>query len=241
LNGLNSNFPAINLLNANSGTFAVIGGRSFTTLGNFTNTGSMILGGNSAFMVNGDYTQSGVASSLVLGDSLTRVTFGFQKAFLDGGTFRGNGTLQGSVTVTGSAQIIPGFSIGGITAQGNYVQTGGSIVFELARAGGVTSADLVHGTMTLSLSNTTLDFNLLPGSEALHEGDTFTVLTADGGLTLSGVTTVFEPSLNAYAFSVNNTGTSYILTTVPEPSARMMIVFGTIMLITLARRRMTNS
>src|SRR4029077_17219766 len=74
--------------NTATGSFALAGGRSFTTLGNFTNNGTLTVGGGSKFDVNGNLTN-------------------FSGTTLTGGTYNVTGTLQfnGANIVTNAANI----------------------------------------------------------------------------------------------------------------------------------------
>jgi hypothetical protein len=57
LDGAGSTFTNIANLAANGGTFQVLDGAAFTTVGNFSNTGTLTIGLASVFTVNGNYTQ----------------------------------------------------------------------------------------------------------------------------------------------------------------------------------------
>ena len=58
LDGPGSSFPAINSLASNAGSFHLLGGRSFTTTGDLSNTGTLNVGPGSTLTVNGAYTQA---------------------------------------------------------------------------------------------------------------------------------------------------------------------------------------
>ncbi len=74
LDGAGSSMPAINPVANNSGTFQVIGGQSFSTIGNYTNSGRTVVGVNSALDITGALNNSGtvdVGGVVVVGDSVT--------------------------------------------------------------------------------------------------------------------------------------------------------------------------
>jgi RHS repeat-associated protein len=58
LSGSGSTFAAIDGLISNAGSFNILGGRSFTTLGDMSNTGNLIVGPGSTLTVAGKYTQT---------------------------------------------------------------------------------------------------------------------------------------------------------------------------------------
>jgi RHS repeat-associated protein len=62
LDGPGSTFTTINTLASNAGSFSLLDGRNFTTVGPFSNTGSLTVGAGSTFHVTGAYTQSAAAT-----------------------------------------------------------------------------------------------------------------------------------------------------------------------------------
>ncbi|MHC4415966.1 MAG: hypothetical protein ACYS0G_11845 [Planctomycetota bacterium] len=85
----------------------------------------------------------------------------------------GDGTLAGATTSSGT--IRPGLSVGELTVEGTYVQTGqGRLEIELACSGGDTLT--VDGSAQLA---GTLDLSVIGGSEPVA-GQQFSVLTAAG-------------------------------------------------------------
>jgi len=92
--------PAFNGLSSNSGTFSLLEGRDFATVGDFTNSGTLALSAGSVFSANGTFTQTSTGSI----------------AFELGGTPASG--LFGQVIVTGAATLdgTASFSINGYTA-----------------------------------------------------------------------------------------------------------------------------
>jgi fibronectin-binding autotransporter adhesin len=78
LDGLGSTFAKINTLTDNQGNFQVLGGRSFTTVGDLANSGSLLVDGGGTFNVTGDLTGMGnttvSGSSILNADSLVQST-----------------------------------------------------------------------------------------------------------------------------------------------------------------------
>lgn len=62
LDGLGSSFARINTLNTNAGSFAVTGGREFTTVGNLTNSGELTIGPESDMTVTGNLMETPVSN-----------------------------------------------------------------------------------------------------------------------------------------------------------------------------------
>ncbi len=66
LSGANANFPAINQLNDNQGSFSLLALRQFTTLGALSSEGSLVLDAGTTLHVAGAFTGSGAKSSLAI-------------------------------------------------------------------------------------------------------------------------------------------------------------------------------
>ncbi len=67
LYGANTSFPAITAMTANTGTFELENGAKFTTAGDFTNTGTVDVGGASTLTIQGNYTQISPGTTTVNG------------------------------------------------------------------------------------------------------------------------------------------------------------------------------
>ena len=100
---------------------------------------------------------------------------------LSGGVLSGNGTLtfsSGSLLNSG-AVIQPGASPGTLNVSGDFTQTGGSLDIEIDQPGPLTNDLLaVSGSATLGGN---LNVSLI-GRPSINSGDSFTILTAAGGL-----------------------------------------------------------
>ena len=66
LNGANANFPAINQLSDNQGSFSLLALRQFTTVGALSNEGNLVLDAGTTLHVAGTFTGSGTNSSLAI-------------------------------------------------------------------------------------------------------------------------------------------------------------------------------
>ena len=151
------------------------------------------------------------------------------------------GTLSSSLitgTLTqGGGTLAPGNSPGETTIEGDYVLNSGSIDIEVAGLDAGTTFDFVdvQGTMSIDPNDTFLNVSFLDGFENSILGtDTFTILTADGGLSGSfrgladGAT--FATADGAGTFRINYTDDSIILSNyvsaVPEPNSAMVMLLG---------------
>ena len=112
-----------------------------------------------------------------------------------GGTIGGNGTLGGLVSNGGT--LAPGNSIGTLTINGNFAQSGGVYQVEANAAG---QADRINVTGTATIGGgATVQVIAAPGTYGAST--TYTILNAAGGVTgtYSGVTSNFAfltPSLS---------------------------------------------
>jgi hypothetical protein len=88
LEGTASRFARFNTLADNRGTFELLGGRDFTTVGNLTNSGELVMGPGSILTVNGDYTET---------ESQTAVAWYRGENDAQDSIGTNHGTLQGTV------------------------------------------------------------------------------------------------------------------------------------------------
>ncbi len=88
LDGTGSKFDKINNLADNQDTFEVLGGRSFTTAGNLTNSGSLLVSGSGTFSVAGDLTGTG------------------STAVTDSATLYANRIVQGHIYIGSGAKLV---------------------------------------------------------------------------------------------------------------------------------------
>ena len=189
LDGPNSNFfdaagkDALSNFSNNeaAGSFTIRDGRNFTGPSdvNFANAGIVDIGATSTFTTGGtgNYNQSG-GSTQVDG----ALTAGGGQVNINGGTLFGNGTITGNVKMAGT--IYPGDALntaGKLSITGNYTQAGtGAFNLSLGGLGAGTQFSLLAVTGTANL-NGTLNIGLINGFFPTT-GDTFTFLTAGGGV-----------------------------------------------------------
>jgi RHS repeat-associated protein len=94
LDGTGSTFAKLDTLANNAGSLLLLGGRSFTTAGPFSNTGSLTVSPGSTLSVTGDYTQSAAgALNVQLGGTPASGLFGQL-------TSTGNAALAGALNVS---------------------------------------------------------------------------------------------------------------------------------------------
>ena len=176
LSGPNSSFARIDGLAANNGSFSLLDGRIFTTVGDFANSGDVAIGdGGSELNVSGNYTQTGGATA-VFGKL---ETIGAGAVDIQSGSLIGDGTVVGDVTNAGT--IAPEGLIGttgGLSILGEYTQlTQGTFAVEI---GGLIEGDEydfldVSGTANLA---GTLEV-ALADLFTPETGDFFDILRAD--------------------------------------------------------------
>jgi N-acetylneuraminic acid mutarotase len=94
LDGPNAGFVNFNNLAANFGTFGILDGRAFSTVADFSNTGTLTIGASSVFTVNGNYTQDPKATlEIQLAGPSSSGQFGQL-------VVTGTATLGGTLTIT---------------------------------------------------------------------------------------------------------------------------------------------
>jgi hypothetical protein len=136
--------------NASSGTFSVQGGRTFTTLGSFSNAGTFLIGTGSAFTLGGGgFTQTAGKTT----DDGTLAVPSTGTVNLTGGSLFGTGAITGAVT--SAAAVTPGDSsttTGVLKDTGAYTQkTTGSLNIAInGTTAGTQYSQLNPSTATLS-------------------------------------------------------------------------------------------
>jgi len=184
--------------NAASASFTIMGGRNFTTAGNFTNSGTLIAYPGSTFTVNGNLTNFNSTTN-----TLTSGTYGV------GGTLQFNGanivTNAANIILAGSGKIVNQTATNALT---NFVNNTGS--FTLQNNASLTTAGAFSNAATLTINSgstftvggtgmftqtagKTTDNGTLTlqssGTLSLNGGSLFGSGTINGALTSSGTIT----------------------------------------------------
>jgi hypothetical protein len=179
LSSTSSNALANFANNQSGGTFNLSGGANFTTAGNFTNNGTLVVGGTDKFKVTGNLTN-------------------FASSTLTGGTYKVAGTLQfgtsGSSLTTNAANIT---LTGGSAKLVNLGNTNLLTNFATNKSGA--SFNLTGGATFTTASNFTNS-----GTMDLEQGSS---LTVTGNLTNSGTVTTNGTNLGGSANTLAVTGT----------------------------------
>ncbi len=223
-------------------------GNGFTKTGG----GALLLTGQS------DYTGATTveAGRLEVDGALTG---GGSVTVASGATLGGGGSISGSVQVAGT--LAAGNSIGTFATGSLTLQSTGTLAVELGLSGGSAVADRVAVSGGVSLfSGANLSLTLGSGLDAPVEGDTFWLLSNDGGDAVSGFftqlngtdTALHEGSLfswNAQLWSITyqadfdtlslGGGNDIALIAVPEP--QLAAWAGLVGLAALLRRRKTRA
>jgi hypothetical protein len=118
LNGPNSAFINLAALASNQGSFRLLGGQSFTTVGSLTNSGELTLSPGSVLAVTGNFTETSSAKlTLQLGGTDSSPTIGSLSV-------TGTISLAGSLTVTSTVTPAIGTVFNVVNNQGTSAITG---------------------------------------------------------------------------------------------------------------------
>jgi hypothetical protein len=210
LDGVGSSMPAINPLASNGGMFQVIGGRSFSTVGNYTNSGRTVLGLNSAVDITGALNNTGtvdVGGVVVVGDSVTtplstiaaQVTSGFA-----GGSWNGIG-IDSSPAVAVAADNTNGHK----TGVGYALASSLGIVGMGTFAGqAVTDSSIVVRYTYLGDSNLDQTVNLLDLNSIATNFGQSGKMWVDGDANYDGQVNILDFNAVAENFGMSGVGSS---------------------------------
>ena len=195
--------------NLNRGVISLQSGATLTTVNNYNNKGTTIIGAGSTFTVP-TYTQAGSSSTI---DGTVNASSGFNN---NSGNLFGTGTIVAAVTsktmlTAGDSSAKPGkFSVTGTYTQTSTgtlnVSIGGTTVGTQYGQLAVSNGAVLAGTLTVKLIN-----SFIP-----NIGDVYTILT--GGAVTGTFATVNGLSINSSEhFQINYNTNSVTLTVVPGP------------------------
>src|SRR5580658_602797 len=180
----NNNALANFATNAAGGIFQLGAGRSFTTAGNFTNNGSLIVGSGDLFKVTGSLTN--FASSTLTGGS-----------YFDAGTLQfgasGTGIATNDAKITLSTAGWSMINLGGGNLLTNLATNDGGASFTVANGASYTTAGAFANAGTLDLENGgalkvagTLTNTSTVSTNGTNQGGAANTLTVTGALINSG-------------------------------------------------------
>lgn len=207
LSGANSNFTNFNSLADNQGSFSILNGRGFTTAGDLTNAGQIVIGQGSTLNVNGAFVQTA------------------------SGSLSGKGTLAGDVTASGV--IAPGSSPGVLTISGNLTLKPDTILsFELGNPDRLAGDDRIDvfaaAPLTLLNSgNLVLDGTLNVSDLGAFGPGNYVLFTYTGTLTDNGLDIGVLP--DGLSGSIIAGGGVVDLLVVPEPSTLWLLGIGALL------------
>ncbi len=182
--------------NATAGSLTLQNGASLTTPGAFANQGNLVVSSGSTLTVSGGFIGSGVST---VNGTLTAGT----ATVSGGGTLNGSGTIAANLANNGV--VSPGNSPGVLTINGTYTQgSGGALDLEIGGTTAGSAYDQVNVSGTVTFAGT-LNVSLINGFGP-SVPETFTVVTAQGGISGNFATTNL-PSLDGRtALTAQTTG-----------------------------------
>lgn len=201
-NGGTLNLPGSSLVTIGAGATVIL-----TDAGTLNRIGTALTTVNGGFFVNGTKSFTTGAGGLTVGAT---------------GTVGGSGTIVGNLANNGGT-VAPGNSPGTLTLTGNYAQaTGSTLAIELAGPAQGLDYDWFDISGTADLAGT-LAVNV-GGPWFLDYGDTFTVLTAAGGITDNGL---LLGGPDGAWFNMNVGATDVVLTSlIPEPASLALLALA---------------
>ncbi len=204
LDGIGSQFAALNNLASNAGSFTVGNGRNFTTVGNFTNNGTLGVGSGSTFTVHGSLTNF-VGGTLTGGTYLIAGTLVFNDAAIatNAATIVLGGSEAAAIVDQSNNDALANFAnntaAGSFTVQNGFnFTTPGDFNNDGALAVGSGSSFTVTGSLTQTGS-----LNVLAGGTLTLQGGG----TSSGPLNNDGAVTIGAGSLFSEGGAYTETGT----------------------------------
>ncbi|OYX71911.1 MAG: hypothetical protein B7X99_17540 [Rhizobiales bacterium 17-65-6] len=164
----------------NNGTLAADFTDSASVSATLSGTGAFIKSGVGALNYTGNGSAFSGATTVVAGLLSVNGSLGGAVDVLSGGTLGGSGTV-GAVTVASGAALAPGNSIGTLNVAGDVTFAAGS-VYEV-EVGGPGAADLIAAGGQAILQGGTVEVATLDASTSYVTGQSYTILTAQGGIT----------------------------------------------------------
>lgn len=233
LDGPLARFPAIDSLANNSGTFQVIGGRSFITSASYSNSGRTVVGTSSALSITGDLDNTGtidVGGIVIINkpavSSLTAVASQVASGFA-GGLWNGIG-IDSSPAALNTDMHKTG--VGYAVASDLGMTGGGTFAGQSVNDTSVIVRYTLIGDSNLDAQVNALDFNAL----ATHYGNTAAVWS-DGDFNYDGVVNALDFTVMASNFDTTLPSTGEPLgALIPEPAVSALIAIS---LLCVARRR----
>ncbi len=203
--------------------------------GTLAGTGALIKAGAGTLNYTGNGSAFTGLTSIAAGTLAVNGTLGGPVDVLSGGTLGGNGTM-GSVTVLSGGIAAPGNSVGTLHIAGDVTfNTGSTYEVELAASG---SSDLIAATGQGILNGGIVDVVALDPQTSYQSGQSYTILTAQGGISGSfdaavsdspflrvnlddllngvGITIAVVNSFTTVAITPNQFATAAALDTLPQ-------------------------
>ena len=197
LNGANTTFSAISSMTSNTGSFQLLNGASFNTVGNFSNSGNMLVNGGSTLAINGTLTNTALGT-IIMDPSVLHVT----------GNFNTNGLLNLGLAGAGSGQYDQ------INVDGQAV-LGGMLQISLMNNFAVQKGDTFNILMAQSgVTGNFIDSMITSGS------DVFSVNYLPNEVTL---TTVSTPEPNAIFELAAGIGGAVLLSRIRRNNRRVSV------------------
>lgn len=169
----------------NGGNLLTFDGDFDLTLnGDIIGGGGLTMDADAKLTLTGDSTYTGL-TEINEGEFVLDGSVGGAVTVNDGAMLSGDGSMGGDLTAADGATISPGSSIGTFVVGGDYDQQEGStLIVELDGDEGTADLLEVAGTATLA-AESTIEASIT-GRNYIPTQSTFTILTADGGITDHG-------------------------------------------------------
>jgi hypothetical protein len=215
LSGANSSFTNFNSIANNQGSFNLSNGRSFSTIGNLTNSGQVNIDKTSSLNVDGTFIQT--ATGTLAGEGTLA-----GDTNLSGNIEAGNAglTINGNLALNSDAALK--FDLGSINVQGNLALNNANLILNFALG----NNPLASGTQLTLLT---------------YSGTESGVFDFNGSAVVNGSLIQFGVNTFQVDYAFGDPSVMLISKTIPEPSTYAMFGIGLILLAVTSHSRVKRT